>query len=133
MNKQFYTRLTQYTKNLKFKMSTEGNNTINYLDISIYRNNNSIDLNIYRKPTGADTTIHFTSNHLHEHKTAAFRHYIHRMITLQITQKSKQEEWNTILTIAKHNGNPTSIINKLRIKRIDRRKKKKNNAHDDSA
>ena len=103
-------------KNLQFKMSTEENNTINYLDISIYRNNNSIELNIYRKPTGTDTTIHFTSNHPHEHNT-------HRMITLPITEKSKQEEWSTILTIAKNNGYPTSIINKLRMKLIDRRQK----------
>ena len=102
-------------------MSTEENNTINYLDISIHRNNNNIDLNIYRKPTSTDTTIHFSSNHPHEHKTAAFRHYIHRMITLPITEKSKQEEWNTILTIAKNNGYPLSIINKLKTKLIARK------------
>ena len=108
-------------ENLQFKMSTEENNTINYLDISIHRNNNRIDLNIYRKPTGTDTTIHFTTNHPHEHKIAAFRHYIHRMIMLPITEESKQEEWNTILTIAKNNRYPTSIINKLRMKLIDRK------------
>ena len=84
-------------------MSTEENNTINYFDISIRRNNN-MDLNIYRKPTSTDTTIQFSSNHPYEHKIAAFRYYIHRMITLPITEKSKQEEWKTILTIAKNNG-----------------------------
>jgi hypothetical protein len=110
-------------KNLQFKITTEENNTINYLDISIYRNNNSIDLDIYRKPTGTDTTIYFTSNHPHEHRLAAFRYYIHRMITLPITEKSKQEEWNTILTIAKNNGYSTSTINKLRMKLTNRRHK----------
>jgi hypothetical protein len=43
------------------------------------------------------------------------------MITLPITEKSKQEEWNTILTTAKNNGYPTSIINKLKMKLIDRK------------
>jgi len=59
-------------KNLQFKMPTEENNTINYLDISIHRNDN-MDISIYRKPTCTDTTIQFSSNHLYEHKIAAFR------------------------------------------------------------
>ena len=88
------------------------------MDISIHRNNNNIDLNIYIKPTSTDTTIHFSSNHPHEHKIATFRHYIHRMITLTITEKSKQEEWKTILTIAKNNGYLLNIIKKLKIKLI---------------
>ena len=91
-------------RNLQFKMSTKEKKTINYLDISIHRNNNNTDLNIYRNPTSTDTNIHFSSNHPHEHKIAAFRHYIHRMITLPITPKSKHEEWKTILTIVKTTG-----------------------------
>ena len=38
-------------KHLEFKLLEEENNTINYLDLSIHRNTNSIDLGIYRKPT----------------------------------------------------------------------------------
>jgi hypothetical protein len=72
-------------------MSAEENNTINYLDISIHRNNN-MDINIYRKPTCTDTAIQFSSNYPYEHKIAAFTYYIHRMITLPITEKSKEEE-----------------------------------------
>jgi len=44
-------------------MSTEENNTINYLDIAIHRNNNNVDISIYRKPTDTDITIQFSSNH----------------------------------------------------------------------
>jgi len=86
-------QINKIDENLQFKMSTEENNTINYLDISIRRNNNNIDLNIYRKPTSTDTTIQFSSNHPYEHKIVAFRYYIRRMTTLPITEKSKQEEW----------------------------------------
>ena len=71
------------------------------MDVYIRRNNNNMVLNIYRKPTSTDTTIQFSSNHPCEHKIAAFRYSIHRMITLPITEKSKQEERKTILTIAK--------------------------------
>ena len=92
-------RINKIDINFQFKISTEENNTINYLDISIHRNNN-IGLIIYRNPTSTDITIQFSSNRPYEHKTAAFRYYIHRMITLPITEKSKQEEWKTIFTVA---------------------------------
>jgi len=97
-------------------MSTEENNIINYLDINTHRNNNNIDISIYRKPTGTDTTIQFSLNHPYEHKIAAFKYYIHRMLTLPIMEESKQEEWKTIITMAKNNGYPVGIINDLRTK-----------------
>ena len=78
--------------NLQFKMCTKESNTINYLDITIHRSNNNMDISIYRKTTCTDTTIQFSSNHPHEHKIAAFRYYINRIITLPITEKSKKEE-----------------------------------------
>ena len=82
-----------------------------------------MDVSIYRKPTCTDTTIQFSSNHPYEHKIAAFRYYIHRMITLPITKKSKQEEWKTILTIAKSNGYPVNTINDLKTKLIAKKQK----------
>jgi len=68
-------------------MTTEDNNIINYLDLTLKRNNNNIDLSKYRKATNTDTTIHFQSNNPYEHKIAAFRYYINRMTTLPITEK----------------------------------------------
>ena len=115
-------QINKIDKNLQFKMSTEENNT-NYLDISICRNNNNIDLNIYKKPTSTNTTIQLSSNHPYEHKIAAFRYYIHRMITLPITEKSKQEKWKTILTIAKNNGYSVNTTNNLKTKLIAKKQK----------
>ena len=66
-------------KHLEFKTSEEGNNSINHLDPSIHRNSKNIDLEIYRKPTHTNITTHFSSNHPHEHKMAAFNCYIYRM------------------------------------------------------
>jgi hypothetical protein len=37
-------------KNLECVLSEEENNTINYLDLSIHRNTNTIGIGIYRKP-----------------------------------------------------------------------------------
>jgi hypothetical protein len=73
-------------KHFQFKLPTEENNLINYLDLSSYRNNSDVELGIYRKPTSSNTTIHFSSNHPYEHKLAAFKYYINRMLTLPITK-----------------------------------------------
>ena len=40
---------------------------------------------IYRKPTTADTTIHHTSNHPQEHKTAAHRYHPSRLHSLPLS------------------------------------------------
>jgi len=81
-----------------------------------------MDISIYRKTTCTDTTVLYSSNHPHEHKIAAFRYYINRMIKLPITEKSKKEEWKTILAIARNNGYPIHIINNLRKNREQRHK-----------
>ena len=70
---------------LEFKVSEEVNNTLQYLDLSIRRNNNNIVLDIYRKPTYMDIMIHYTSNHPYDHKLATFIFYINRMITTPTT------------------------------------------------
>jgi len=77
---------------LEFKATEEINNSINYLDLTINRNINKIELNIYRKPTNADITIQYTSNHPRDHKQAAFTFYINRMLTLPITDQAKKEK-----------------------------------------
>jgi len=60
-------KINELDKHLQFKISTEVNNTINYLDILICRNNDAITVQIFRKPTEMGTVIHLTSNHPFEH------------------------------------------------------------------
>ena len=97
-------------KLLQFKMSTEENTLTNYLHLSIHRNDNNIHIKIYRKPTCTATTIQFSSNHSYEQNRASFNYYINRMITLPITEQSKQQEWKMVLEIARKNGFPTHTI-----------------------
>ena len=85
-NKNNEDSITNYMNNihkyLEFKLTEDENNNINYLDLSIHRNNNNLQLGIYRKPTQTDTTIHFTSNDPLEHKLAAYKFYINRMLAI---------------------------------------------------
>jgi hypothetical protein len=54
---------------------------------------------------------------------SAFNYYINRLITLPVTEKSKQEEWKTIPAIAKDNGYPTDMICNLKTKLIAKKQK----------
>ena len=57
---------------LSFTIEEEKDNTINFLDISIYKTNR-INFRIYKKPATTDLIISHDSNHPHEHKTSAIR------------------------------------------------------------
>jgi len=47
---------------------------------------------------------------------------------MSITEKSKLEEWKTILTIAKKNGYPINTISNLKAKLITKKQKQQQNS-----
>jgi hypothetical protein len=108
---------------LEFKATAEINNSINYLDRTINRNINKIELDIYRKPTNADITIQYTSNHPQDHKQAAFTFYINRMLTLPITVQAKKKEWGKNTQHSPKNGFPINIIHNIKKKEIAKQRK----------
>ena len=61
---------------LQFKLTTEINNTITYMNLAISRGDDNLELSVYRKPIETGTVIHHDSNHPHEQKMAAFTYYI---------------------------------------------------------
>ena len=67
-------KLNKINSNLEFKITSENNNVINYLDMHIIRKPNGININIYIKPTNANITIHQKSNHPQCQKDAVYRH-----------------------------------------------------------
>ena len=117
-----FNEIDKIDPNLQFKITTETNNIITYMDLSIRRSNNKLELGIYRKPIETGSVIHFNSNHPYEQKMSAFI-YINRLITLPITEESKQSEWETILAIARNNGYSTKTINNLKKKLLTRKQK----------
>jgi hypothetical protein len=91
----------------------EESKSIGYLDLSIHRDTHNLQTGFYRKSTQTDTTIHFTSNHLLEHKLAAYNFYINKILPTPIRDQARQQEWDNIRTIAKNNGFPLRIIHNL--------------------
>ena len=98
---QLITNINSINMNLSFNMTKEESNKINFLEITIIRNNSNLQINIHRKETSTDTVIHYHSNHPIEQKMAAFRYYSNRLLTLPLTQEGRNKEWATILNLAK--------------------------------
>jgi hypothetical protein len=65
---------------LTFTIEKEHNDSINFLDNSIYKNQN-ISFNFYRKPTATDIIIPNDSNHPPEHKLAGVRYFANQLAT----------------------------------------------------
>ena len=63
-----------------------------------------------------DIKIHSSSNHPYDHKLAAIKYFINRMITIPITEQAVKQEWNKIITMAHSNGFPEQIVHKLKNK-----------------
>jgi hypothetical protein len=100
--------------NLQLTPTLESNNQISFLDLLITRKSLQIEIDIYRKHTVTDTTINYLSNHPIEHKVAAYRYYIERMLNLPLNHTRQHREWQTILHIATYNNLPTTLLNKLK-------------------
>jgi hypothetical protein len=92
-----YNNINNIDQHLEFKLSTEENRTISYLDVTISRETSKVNLSIYRKPTYIDIAIHASSSHPYDHKVAAFNYYINRMNTMPITEQAAKQEWKKIL------------------------------------
>jgi len=99
---------------LQFNPTQESNGCINFLDLTITRRTSHLEIDTYRKPTATDTAIHFTSIHPNDHKLAAYRYYIERMLNLPLNAEHQKREWSTILHIAQQNGFPPTNIQKPR-------------------
>jgi len=78
--------------NLHFNHTHEKNNSINFLDLLIIRNQFYLEMDMCGEPTTTDITINFLSNHPTEHKSAAYRYHINRMLSLPLTEERRQTE-----------------------------------------
>jgi hypothetical protein len=88
-----HSNINNIDQHIEFKLSNEEKRTINYLHLTINREINKVNLSLYRKPTYIDITIHASSNHPYDHRIAAFKYYINRMITMPITEQATKQEW----------------------------------------
>jgi hypothetical protein len=98
--------------NIKLNRTHETND-VNFLALLITRKPTSLEFEIYRKPTVTDTTINFLSSHPLEHKFAAYRSFINRMLSLPLSD-IRHKEWKNIKLTAHNNNIPIHLLTKLR-------------------
>lgn len=107
----------QYLNNLhptiKFTLETEQNKQINFLDLTIIRNNGDLKFKIYRKPTFSPISIDSKSQHPLRHKLANYNSMIHRAFSIPLSDDDLEKELNYIKYIAEVNGFSRNIISKL--------------------
>lgn len=120
----FITYMNKIHEKIKFTLEKEIDQSLNFLDLTITRNNEKHDFKIYRKPTYTDTTIHATSNHTKSHKHAAFHAMIHRLVNTPLNKQNYNQELKTIKIIAQNNGYEPKLINNILRKHEQKQTKK---------
>jgi hypothetical protein len=100
--------------NIQLSPTLESNNTVNFLDLSITRNPTHLSIGICLKPTTTDTTITFLSNHPLEHRMAAYRFLIWRMLSLPLDKEQQLGKWQQILHIAHIIIISTNLLTRLK-------------------
>lgn len=110
---QFIELINNLHPNIKFTIEREIDNSIDFLDLTIKKENNKHNFSIFHKPTHTDTTIHNSSNHPIQHKMAAFYSMIYRLISIPLQPIDFQKELNLIKQIATNNGYQSVIIDKI--------------------
>lgn len=79
--------INNINKNIQFTIENEKDNSINFLDLNIKKQNNKLQYSIYRKPTTTDITIHNDSHHPTAQKQAAYIALINRLLNVPMTIK----------------------------------------------
>lgn len=112
---------------LKFTLEIEQDNRINFLDLTLEKNNNKFDYKIYRKPTTSDQTIHFSSFHPYSQKMAAYNSLVYRLLKVPLSTSNYENELKIIKHIATANGYRSNLIDKLVAKKRDKIRNTGNN------
>ena len=111
--KVFIDFINSLHRNIKFTVELETDSTINFLDLTIRRENNRHVFSIFHKPSHTDIVIHNSSCHPIQHKLAAFHSMIHRLVTLPLNKVNFTKELNIIKQIAINNGYNPDLIDQI--------------------
>lgn len=112
---------------IQFTLEIETNKCINYLDMTIINNNNSLSTKWFKKEISSNRFLNFYSNHPPHMKTNSVKNLINKSFAL--TDPIYHNELKTTLTtILKENLYPLSFYNKFFINN-NKNKKLNNNPH----
>jgi len=94
-------------------MEEEIKNSINFLDITISKDENKVLFNVYRKPTATDIIISNDSCNPPEQKLATIKYLVNRLSAYPINETNKGKEYGTIKQILHNNKQDVKILNRI--------------------
>lgn len=112
--------LNKIHPNIKFTIEKEIHKSINFLDLTIFNQNQSHSFKIFRKPTQTNHTIHKSSHHPYQHKIAAYNHMLNRLNTIPMNIDDYNRELQTIVEIANSNGYTEKLVHDINRKIISK-------------
>ena len=115
-----------YDANLKFTYEIETNGALNFLDLLIVRENNSIITDWFQKPTSSGRILNFHSNHTINQKKNIIYNLVDRSILLS-DSKFHRKNIFTIKNTLQNNNYPLDFIEKHIKIRLMKLKHKKHN------
>ncbi len=96
---------------MKFTTEGEESNGLTFLDTNtIRREDGSLKVTIYRKPTHTDQYLHFSSNHLLQHKLGVVQTLHHRAKSVITEEEDCERELSHVKSALGHCGYPDWAI-----------------------
>jgi len=110
------TTFNSYHSRLKFTYELEDNNMLNFLNISVIRDNGNIITNWFRKPTFSGRYINYYSNHPIQYKLNTVMSLVDQAILLS-DERFHAANLDIVKAILLNNGYPLTMLNRMIVKR----------------
>jgi hypothetical protein len=111
-------QLNAQHRDVQSTTNEETENQTAYIGLNLVHKRGHIEMEVYRKPAATDVTINISSCHPKEHKLAAYKNWMHRLLMLPLNESSKRKELRTIINIALNKGykkdDITNLYNRLK-------------------
>ena len=98
---------------IKFTCELEQNNSLNYLDINLYKYNNHITTSIYRKPTYTGIGLNWFDGSPIHYKINSIKTLLHRAYNLTSSYINFHKEVEELLSYFKKNCYPPTMFYKI--------------------
>ncbi|CAF3033919.1 unnamed protein product [Rotaria sp. Silwood2] len=107
---EFHTRINKWHNNLHFTLKFEENNSIEFLDVLVTREQNRLITSLYRKPTHTGLYMLWDSCQSRRYKLGLIRTLVIRIYRICSTEEIVNKELNLLQQTLTKNGYPPHII-----------------------
>jgi len=107
--------------NINFTMESESSNRLSFLDVSVYKNNNSFQCSVFRKSTFSGITTSFFSSCCHRFKTNSIVTLLHRAFNISSDYFRFDSEVSFLRHLFSMNGFPRFLFDRTLKQFLDKK------------